>query len=410
MTDAPALPPPSQDALAHSARLAALIRAEIAAAGGWIPFERYMELALYAPGLGYYSAGAAKLGAGGDFVTAAETSGLYAQCLAAQCAEILETLGGGSLLELGAGSGALAAGMLAWLDRERALPRRYCILDRSAELRARQRETILRRVPALADRVVWLDRPPQAPMRGVIVASEVVDALPVAVFRIAHAATGAEGAPDARASSGDGRVEALAVASADSGFTLVARPADDALVAAVRGIERDLAAPLPPGFRSECRPMLDAWLASVTSALERGVVLCVDYGLPRREYYAPERSGGTLLCHYRHRVHPDPFRVPGLQDIGAWVDFSALARAGASAGLALAGFTTQAHFLLGCGLDRHYARAIADTPERAAALSREVQHLTLPGEMGERFRVLGLSRGYGGPLRGFAQRDLTRTL
>jgi SAM-dependent MidA family methyltransferase len=397
MTDPRALPAPSPDALAHSARLAALIRAEIDAAGGQIPFERYMELALYAPGLGYYSAGAAKLGAAGDFITAAEISSLYAQCLAAQCRETLTVLGGGSVLELGAGSGALAAGMLSFLERAGCLPDRYLILDRSAELRERQRETIERRVPALAERVTWLDRPPQEPIRGVIVASEVVDALPVALFRIAGA-------------SGDERIEALAVTSTASNFALVPRIADAGLAAVVRGIEDDLAAPLPPGFRSECRPALDAWVASVTDPLERGVLLCIDYGLPRREYYATERSGGTLLCHYRHRAHADPFHAPGLQDIGAWVDFTALARAGAAAGLGLAGFTTQAHFLLGCGLERRFAVEIGLEPARTAELSREVQLLTLPGEMGERFRVLALARDYDRPLTGFALRDLTRTL
>jgi SAM-dependent MidA family methyltransferase len=398
MTASSSLPAPPPEALAHSARLTALIRAEIAAGGGSIPFDRYMELALYAPGVGYYSAGAVKLGAAGDFITAAESSGLYAQCVAAQCREILTALGGGCVLELGAGSGALAAGMLASLEREDCLPGRYLILDRSAELRARQRETIRHRVPALADRVVWLDAPMREPMRGVIVASEVVDALPVVLFRIA-------GSPSTSA-----RVEALAVTSTESGFALVARPADTALETVVHGIEIDLGQPLAPGFHSECRPALDAWLASVTEPLERGVMLCVDYGLPRREYYAPERSGGTLLCHYRHRAHGDPFHAPGLQDIGAWVDFTALARAGAATQLALAGFTTQAHFLLGCGLEERFTAEIGRAPDRTSELSREVQLLTLPGEMGERFRVLALSRGYDRPLRGFALRDLTRTL
>src|SRR5262245_27729339 len=185
MSSSRVLPEPSPDARAHSARLSARIRAEIAAAGGSIGFERYMELALYAPGLGYYSAGSTKLGSAGDFTTAAEHSVLYAQCLAAQCAEILAVLDGGDVLELGAGSGALAAQMLAWLARERRLPKRYCILDVSAELRSRQRETIRRRVPELYDRVVWLDRLPASPMRGVILASEVIDALPVALFRVA---------------------------------------------------------------------------------------------------------------------------------------------------------------------------------------------------------------------------------
>jgi SAM-dependent MidA family methyltransferase len=391
------LPAASPEALAHSARLVELIHDEIAAAGGCIGFERYMELALYAPGLGYYSAGSTKLGDAGDFTTAAESSVLYAQCLAAQCAEILDTLDGGDVLELGAGSGALAAEMLSSLARSHRLPDRYRILDVSAELRSRQRETIRQRVPELYERVEWLDRLPASPMRGVILASEVIDALPVALFRVA--VQGAERA-----------IEELAVTSADSGFALLARAAPASVVATVRDIESDLEEPLPAGFRSECRPMLAHWLGSLADVLDAGVMLFVDYGLPRREYYTGERSGGTLLCHYRQRVHADPFRAPGLEDIGAWVDFTALARAGIASGLELAGFTTQAHFLIGCGLERYLRSESHLAPERAGERSREAQRLTLPGEMGERFRVLALARDYRPPLRGFGLRDLTRTL
>jgi SAM-dependent MidA family methyltransferase len=392
-----ALPEPTAEAARHSARLCALLDAQIAAAGGSIPFERYMDLALYAPGLGYYSAGAAKLGADGDFITAAETSALYARCVAAQCREVLAALDGGAILELGAGSGAMAAEILACLAEHEALPASYQILDVSAELRARQRATLEGRVPALCERVAWLDRLPERPLRGVVLASEVVDALPVALFRIG-------------AAPGRARIEELVVTRNDAGFALVATAARGALAEAVAAIERDLPAPLPAGYRSECRPALRAWTAAVAATLEAGVVLVVDYGLPRREYYAPERSDGTLLCHYRHRAHADPFHLPGLQDIGAWVDFTALARAGTSAGLELAGFTTQAHFLIGSGLEAAYRGALERAPARAAQLAREVQRLTLPGEMGERFRVLGLARNCAAPLCGFALRDLTRTL
>lgn len=389
---------PAPEALEHSARVAALIEEEIAAAGGHIGFERFMQLALYAPGLGYYSAGAAKLGESGDFITAAEQSGLYAQCLAAQCAEVLSALRGGSILELGAGSGALAAGILATLEREDRLPDRYLILEVSADLRARQRETIARTTPHLAAGVEWLDRLPDRPLPGVLLASEVVDALPCALFRIAGTCA-------------ERRIESLDVVRAPSGFALRAFPAGGALERTVAEIESDLDEPLPVGFASECRPMLADWLVSVAHALEQGIMLVLDYGLPRREYYAVERNGGTLLCHYRHRAHADPFFLPGLQDIGAWVDFTALMRAAATAGLELAGFTTQLHYLLGCGLVRHFETARAADPARAADLAREMQLLTLPGQMGERFRVLALARSYPLPLRTMAgARDLTRTL
>jgi SAM-dependent MidA family methyltransferase len=396
MTSARDLPQPPPEALAHSARVVAHIDGEIDAAGGSIPFERYMELALYAPGLGYYSAGATKLGPAGDFITAAESSTLYARCLAAQCAEVIAALGGGSILELGAGGGRMAAGILAWLAEARCLPERYFILDVSAELRARQRETLRAQVPDLVDRVVWLDRLPAARMRGVVLASEVVDALPVALFRIG--------------SDPAARVEELAVTRSSSGYTLAAESPRPEVAAEVAAIERDLPAPLPAGFVSECRPRLAAWTRGVADALESGVLIFVDYGLPRREYYASERATGTLLCHYRQRVHADPFFLPGLQDIGAWVDFTALARAASDAGLALAGFATQAHFLIGCGLADHYGAALEREPQAAQAVAREVRLLTMPGEMGERFRVLGLARDYPGALRGFAARDLTRTL
>lgn len=391
------LPQPDPEAAAHSARVAARIAHEIAACGGAIPFERFMELALYAPGLGYYSAGAAKLGPGGDFTTASEATPLYARCVAAQCHEILEALGGGIVAELGAGSGAFAAELLASLERAGRVPERYLILDVSAELRARQRDTFARRAPGLADRVEWLDRLP-ADLNGVVIANEVVDALPVALFRIAPA--------DAQS----GRVQELFVTADGDGFALVARPPRPDVAACVADIERELGAPLPPGYASECRPRLGAWVAGVAGMLARGVALFVDYGLPRRELYAAERERGTLLCHYRHRVHGDPLLWPGLQDIGAWVDFSALAAAGEAAGLALAGFTTQAHFLIGCGLAAQFEQAVAASPESAHALASAVRLLTLPGEMGERFRVLALARDYAAPLRGFGERDLTRTL
>ena len=392
------LPEPSEEARAHSARVTAHIHTEIAAAGGHVGFARYMQLALYAPGLGYYSAGAVKLGAGGDFITAAESSTLYADCLAEQCAEILSRIGGGSILELGAGSGALAAEILASLERAECLPDRYLVLEVSADLRARQRETIRRRTPHLEPRVVWLDRPPERAIRGVVLASEVLDALPAALFRIADA-------------DGHSRIESLDVIRAGDGFALAPCPASAELQRAVVEIERDLGEPLPPGFMSECRPMLGPWMDAVARALERGLLLVVDYGLPRREYYAADRSGGTLVCHYRHRAHGDPFFAPGLQDISVWVDFTDVTRAGEAAGLELAGFTTQAQYLFGCGLERHFEAALARDFTRAGQLANEVRLLTLPGQMGERFRVLALTRSYPAPLRAItASRDLSRTL
>jgi SAM-dependent MidA family methyltransferase len=377
---------------AHSARLGERLREEIERAGGWIGFARYMQLALYEPGLGYYSAGARKFGAAGDFVTAPEVAPVFSRCLAVQCAEVLENLGGGDLLELGAGSGIMAATLLGELERRDALPRRYFILDVSADLRQRQQETLAAAVPRLLERVEWLDRLPDR-LEGLIVANEVLDAQPVERFVLR-----------------DGAVRALGVAWQRSGPARSEAPAPARLAEAVRQLEREAGAAWPEGYTSEVNLDLADWMAAVSAALARGVMLFVDYGLPRREYYAPERSDGTLLCHFRHRFHDDPFARPGLQDITAWVEFTAVAEAAQAAGLELAGYTTQAHFLIGNGIGEFVANVADLGVVERVNLSRQAMLLTLPGEMGERFKAIALSRGYDAPLRGFAVRDLRHTL
>jgi len=387
--DLPALSP---EEAAHSARLGERMREEIERAGGWISFARYMQLALYEPGLGYYSAGARKFGAEGDFITAPEVAPVFSRCLAAQCAEVLQTLGGGDLLEFGAGSGVMAATLLAELERREALPRRYFILDVSADLRQRQQETLVAAVPRLLERVEWLDRLPDR-LEGVVVANEVLDAQPVERFVWR-----------------DGAIHALGVAWERGAPTWSESPAPEPLGLAVRCLERETGIVWPGGYTSEINLGLGDWMAAVSATLARGVMLFVDYGLPRREYYTPERSAGTLLCHFRHRFHDDPFARPGLQDITAWVDFTAVAESATDAGLELAGYTTQAHFLIGAGLGEFVANvADLDVVERVN-LSRQAMLLTLPGEMGERFKAIALARGYDAPLRGFAVRDLRHTL
>jgi SAM-dependent MidA family methyltransferase len=351
-----------------------------------------MELALYEPGLGYYSAGAHKLGAGGDFITAPEVAPVFSRCLARQCAEILAALGDGEILELGAGSGAMAAVLLAELDRLGAQPRRYRILDVSADLRERQRATLAEADPALLERVAWLERWPGA-FTGVVLANEVLDAMPVERFAIRG-----------------GDVNALGVSWQLGRLEWSEARAAGALLAAVREIESEAGAPLPDGYASELNLAMPAWFEGLGRAIERGVALFVDYGLPRREYYARERSMGTLLCHYRHRFHDDPFLRLGLQDIGAWVDFSAVAAAAQSAGFEVAGYSTQAHFLIGCGIGEYMVEVSDLDLVQRLNLSRQAMVLTLPGEMGERFKVLGLTKGYDAPLSGFAVRDLRHTL
>lgn len=389
------LPELTADEAAHSAELVAQVRAAIARAGGWIDFEQFMQLALYAPGLGYYSAGARKFGAAGDFITAPEVAPVFSRCLAVQCAEVLRHLGTteARILELGAGSGVMAADLLAELERQDALPAEYLILDLSADLRERQRATLEQAVPHLLGRVRWLDGLPDDPFDGLIIANEVLDALSVQRFTIRH-----------------GDVNALGVSDEFGQLVLAEARAGQRLVAAVRQIERDTGAQLPDGYESEVCVGLAQWLAAIGACLARGVMLFVDYGLPRREYYSPERMTGTLLCHFRHRFHEDALTRVGLQDITAWVDFTAVAAAAEPAGFEVAGYTTQAHFLIGAGLGEFVANVEGLDLVQRLNLSRQAMVLTLPGEMGERFKVIALTRAYEGPLRGFATRDLRHTL
>ena len=370
------LPTPGPEALRLSEQLAELVGREIMRAGGWIDFSRYMELALYAPGLGYYSAGSAKLGSAGDFMTAPELSAALAKAFATTLAAELDAVGVAEVLELGAGSGALAEQLIDAL-RILGYDVHYRILEPSADLRERQQQ----RLERFAPRVTWLDALPQVPFAGVIVANEVLDALPVSRFV-----------------KSSGVVRALGVAAGSEGFEWREGSAPAALADAVAQIERSLGAPLPDGYRSESCLVLPVWLATLARALERGCLLFADYGLVRSEYYHEQRTDGTLVCHYRHRAHTDPFVYPGLQDITAWVDFSACSDAARAAGLTVAGFTTQAQYLLGALTMAPASLALDMTsPREQSALKT----LILPGEMGERFKILLLRRGYtGAPLPG----------
>jgi SAM-dependent MidA family methyltransferase len=386
------LPPLTADEAAHSRRLVNRIWEEIDAHSGWLSFERFMEMALYEPGLGYYSAGASKLGASGDFVTAPEVSSLFSRCLATQCVEILQHVNGGAILEFGAGSGVMAADLLNELAVKGSLPQHYLILEVSADLRERQRALLQERAPAHAARVEWLDRLPDG-FRGVVLANEVLDALPVQRFRV-------------RAD----QINALGVTWQLGRLDWSETHADAQLEAAVRRIEANTGERLPDGYTSEINMRLTPWIAGVAAALREGVALFIDYGLPQRQYYRSERREGTLLCHFRHRFHDDPLINVGVQDIGAWVDFTAVAEAASAAGLAVAGFSTQAHFLIGNGLEQLLAPADGHELASRVQLARQAMLLTLPGEMGERFKVIGLSRGVEQPLRGFGVRDLAATL
>ncbi|MEE4174692.1 MAG: SAM-dependent methyltransferase [Xanthomonadales bacterium] len=375
-------------------------------AEGFLSFADYMEMALYEPGLGYYSAGLPKLGEHGDFITAPELGSVFAQCLARQVAAVGDALGGPwDILEIGAGSGRLAADLLTTLAQLGIQPERYRILERSADLRAEQARTLESRsvsgpgraLGGLAERVSWLDAPPDssAGWRGVLIANEVIDALAVERFEIAE-----DGPRQLGVTFGQDR-EPSPPAWTD-------RPAPQALADRMQSLQERLPRALPNGYRSEVCLTLPAWLASVTDGLEAGLALFIDYGYPRAEYYQPARRDGTLVCQMRHRAHFDPFVWPGLQDLSAFVDFTALAEAADQCGLEVSGYAPQSHFLIGCGLEPVLAALMADaagqTPgaQRARqALSHEIKQLTLPGAMGEKFQVMGLTRGGPLPLAGF---------
>ncbi|MFH1045097.1 MAG: SAM-dependent methyltransferase [Pseudomonadota bacterium] len=377
MTD---LPTPPADALAHSAKLAALIRGEIAANGGWIAFARYMELALYAPGLGYYTAGARKLGREGDFITAPEMTPLFGQTLARQAAQVLES-GVDQILEIGAGSGALAAALLAELGRMDRLPRHYYILEVSPDLRERERDLLALKVPHLLERVIWLNRLPTV-YPGLIIANEVLDAMPVHMVRV-----GASG------------VEEAGVTLKDETFAWAWRPATAELLSAAEALQ------LPEGYQTEIQLVACGFVRALAQSMARGVILLIDYGFPAHEFYHAERSVGTLMCHYRHRAHADPFFLPGLQDITSHIDFSAVARAGEEAGLELLGYAGQAQFLINCGITDILLRT---PPENAAAYlpqAAAAQQLLSPSEMGELYKVIAFGKDYMTPLTGFASGD-----
>ena len=384
-------PLPDAEARAVSARLLALLRERIAAAGGCLPFDAFMDAALYEPGLGYYSNGLTPFGSGGDFITAPEAGSLFARSLARSLASVLRQLWGARLLELGAGSGALAVDLLRELHSLEALPEGYWILERSAAMRSLQQQRIAHQLPELAARVEWLQAPPAKPFAGVVLGNEVADALPVKRFCWRQ-----------------GEVQELGVAWRDGGLAECRRPADAGLQARVAELARG--GHWDDGYCSEYCPALPGWIAELAACLQRGLLLLIDYGYGGREYYLAQRSGGTLMCHYRHQAHPDPLWFPGLQDITAFVNFSAVAQAAGEAGLRLEGFGSQARFLLACGIDRLLAEVDPADLQRFLSLSNEAKRLLLPGDMGERFKVIGFSRDLQQPVTGFGAPDLRSRL
>jgi SAM-dependent MidA family methyltransferase len=380
------LPEPSREAREHSARVAGAIRQEIEQAGGWISFARYMELALYAPGLGYYMAGSRKLGVDGDFVTAPEISELFGQALAAQVSQIL-AVADNEVLEVGAGSGALAASLLAELERRDALPARYLMLELSPELRRRSRDTLAARMPHLMERIAWLNQLPPA-FSGCVLGNEVLDAMPVSLVCRSGSALQERG-----------------VGLSGKDFAWRTRPLEAALRTRL-----DESWFSGEGYCSEVQLHAQGFIRTLGAVVRQGAALFVDYGFPRHEYYHPQRAHGTLRCHYRHHAHDDPFFLPGLQDITSHIDFTAMAEAGAASGLAVLGYTNQAQFLINCGITDLVARTPPDEARAYLPLAAQAQKLTSPAEMGELFKVIALGKGIAEPLLGFASGDKRHTL
>ncbi|MEE9119306.1 MAG: SAM-dependent methyltransferase [Calditrichia bacterium] len=386
-------PVPDEFALKLSKNLKQRICTAIMENGGSISFEQYMQMALYEPGLGYYCAGSSKFGEAGDFVTAPEISSLFSRCLARQCQQVLsETssaeVSSACILEFGPGTGVMAIDILQELERNHSLPKIYYMLEPSADLRQRQQLNIKNVIPQLEERVIWLDRLPEKKIDGIILANEVIDAMPVK--RIVF----------------DGEVNECVVACESKSndqirFQWLKKDIDPKLESVVQTILDELQEEIPKSYITEINLNIKPWLNSLNDVLNKGLILISDYGYPRQEYFNPQRSTGTLICHYRQHVHDDPFLYPGLQDISASVDFTAVAEAAVDIGLDISGFTTQAHFLIACGLDQFISDYKTDDVINRAQMTHQVSKLTMPGEMGEKFKFIGLSKSLDIQLCGF---------
>ena len=382
------LPSPDELALKLSESLQEKIRLAIINNGGSISFEQYMQMALYEPGLGYYSAGSSKFGEQGDFVTAPEISPLFSRCIARQCQQVLSEISSSSIFELGPGTGTMAIDIMRELKRNNSLPETYYLLEPSADLRQRQQLNIKNTIPQLEDRFVWLDRLPEEKLKGVILANEVIDAMTVKRIVI------------------DNEIEEYAVACASGAndqirFQWVKRDIDQEFKCEMQVMFNSLREMLATPYVTEINCNIKPWLNSLNDVLDEGLILISDYGYPRQEYFHPQRRAGTLICHYRHHAHDDPFLYPGLQDITASVDFTTVAETAVDAGLHVSGFTTQAHFLIACGLDQFVSEYETDDVVGRSKMTHQVSKLTMPGEMGEKFKFIGLTKKLDNQLCGF---------
>ena len=389
--DSKELPLPSDVAQLHSEQLILLIKNEIDNNNGAISFQRYMELALYAPGLGYYAAGSSKLGEEGDFVTAPEVSSLFSQSLANALLPALNNED--IILEVGAGRGRMAADILLYLMQQDKLPKEYWILELSADLRERQQKTIATIIPEFIDKIKWLDELPRN-FSGVVVANELLDAMPVQLFQ-----------------KTDNDINEIKVVWLDDRFAFQFQSSfDERLVHRVKNIETTLEREFDAGYLSEINFAAEDWIKSIAENLQQGVIILIDYGFPQHEYYHAQRNQGTLMCHYRHRSHPDAFVYPGLQDITAHVDFTSMADAALDTGMSVIGYTNQANFLMGAGILEFAALNEERDTQQQMEIAAQVKKLTLPHEMGELFKVIGFSKNCDAVLPAFEFHDMRNSL
>ena len=376
------------------------IRAACERAGGWLKFSEYMNIALYEPALGYYSGGLQKFGQKGDFITAPEVSPLFGQCLANQMAEVMANFkadgkGDVRIVEFGAGSGVLAADVLQQLESLQSLPECYCIIELSAELKQRQKRTIGNQAKHLLDRVRWLDQLPEDMSNVIVVANEVLDAMPVECFQMGLDTTNSQ---------------SLVVGFENNKLVSKYLPADKLIVEKLTEVQQRSELNLSEDYKSEYNPAIGGWLAALESRVESLVILLVDYGYNEKEYYHQDRVDGTLMCYYQHRAHDNIFWWPGLQDITAFVNFTDVAYSADSLGMEISGYTTQAAFLLANGLSELHAEQVTDDVQQQIKLSQQIKTLTLPSEMGDRFKVMVITKNYEEPLKGFSMLDLRNRL
>lgn len=393
-----ALPQPDDESKKRSQLLVESIKSACLASDGWIRFPEFMNIALYEPGLGYYSGGLQKFGHKGDFITAPEVSPLFGQCLARQISEVLKNFQQISsdktvVLEFGAGTGILAADILLELENHGCLPEQYLILELSAELKQRQKETIKNKAPHLYKYVSWLNQLPDDVSNAIVIANEVLDAMPVECFRM-----------------NENKVESLMVGIEDDKLVSRYMPADYYTDKQIATIQQRSEINFLNNYSSEYNPAINGWLSALENKIENLVILLIDYGYNEKEYYHADRSSGTMMCYYQHRAHSDYLWWPGLQDITAFVNFTDVAYSAVDLGMEVSGYTTQAAFLLANGLSELHASQVTDDVQQQVQLSQQIKTLTLPSEMGERFKVMALTKNYDEPLTGFLMLELTNRL